>query len=37
VQHIHSVFKFGFDVGLMGTPMRFGSGFARPGKEDHPS
>ena len=33
VQHIRSVFKHGYDVGLMQTPMRFGPGFARPSKK----
>jgi integrase len=33
VQRIRSVFKFGFDAGLMATPMRFGPGFARPSKK----
>jgi integrase len=33
VQRIRSVFKFGFDVGLMPSPMRFGPGFARPSKK----
>jgi integrase len=33
VQRIRSVFKYGFDVGLMETPMRFGPGFARPSKK----
>lgn len=33
VQHIRSVFKHGFDVGLIDTPMRFGPGFARPSKK----
>ena len=33
VQRIRSVFKFGFDVGLMGTPMRLGPGFVRPSKK----
>jgi integrase len=30
VQHIRSVFKFGFEAELMKVPMRFGPGFARP-------
>jgi integrase len=34
VQHIRSVFKYGFDAGLMTTPMRFGPGFARPSKKN---
>jgi integrase len=33
VQRIRSVFKFGFDAGLLATPMRFGPGFARPSKK----
>src|SRR5262249_7335320 len=33
VQRIRSVFKFGFEGGLMATPMRFGPGFARPSKK----
>src|SRR5262249_37758149 len=33
VQRIRSVFKHGFDAGLMATPMRFGPGFARPSKK----
>jgi integrase len=33
VQHIRSVFKFGFDAELMKVPMRFGPGFARPTKK----
>ncbi|MCI0460799.1 MAG: site-specific integrase [Gemmataceae bacterium] len=33
VQRIRSVFKYGFDMGLMSTPMRFGPGFARPTKK----
>jgi integrase len=30
IQHIRSVFKHGFDAGLMPIPVRFGPGFARP-------
>ncbi|HVK16986.1 MAG TPA: tyrosine-type recombinase/integrase [Fimbriiglobus sp.] len=33
VQRIRSVFKFGYDVGVMVSPMRFGPGFARPSKK----
>jgi integrase len=30
IQHIRSVFKYGFDAGLMVVPVCFGPGFARP-------
>jgi integrase len=33
IQHIRSIFKHGFDTGMMTTPMRFGPGFARPSKK----
>jgi integrase len=33
IQHIRSVFKHGFDTGMIPTPMRFGPGFARPSKK----
>jgi integrase len=33
VQRVRSVFKYGFDTGLMPTPMRFGPRFARPSKK----
>ncbi len=33
VQCVRSVFKYGFDSGLMDKPMRFGPGFARPSKK----
>ena len=33
VQHIRSLFKHGYDAGLMAAPMRFGPGFARPSKK----
>jgi integrase len=33
IQHIRSVFKFGYDAELMAAPMRFGPGFARPSKK----
>lgn len=33
IQQIRSVFKHGYDVGLMATPFRFGPGFARPSKK----
>ncbi len=33
MQRIRSVFKYGFDSGLLATPMRFGPGFARPSKK----
>jgi len=33
VQRVRSVFKFGFNVGLIATPMRFGPGFSRPSKK----
>jgi integrase len=33
IQCIRSVFKFGFDAGLLPTPQRFGPGFKRPSKK----
>jgi integrase len=33
VQRIRSVFKYGFDEGLMPTPMRFGKRFERPSRK----
>jgi integrase len=33
IQYTRSVFKNGFDAGLIGTPVRFGPGFARPSKK----
>ena len=33
VQRIRSVFKYGYDEGLMAAPMRFGPGFSRPKKK----
>ncbi len=33
IQHVRSVFKYGYDAELMGRPMRFGPGFARPSKK----
>jgi integrase len=33
IQRARSVFKFAFDAGLIGTPVRFGPGFARPSKK----
>jgi integrase len=33
VQRVRSVFKFGFDLELVDTPVRFGPGFARPSKK----
>jgi integrase len=33
IQYTRSVFKHGFEVGLLDRPMRFGPGFARPSKK----
>jgi integrase len=33
VQRIRSVFMYGYDEGLMPTPMRFGKGFERPSRK----
>ena len=33
IQCIRCVFKFGFEVGLLATPQRFGPGFKRPSKK----
>jgi len=33
IQRIRSLFKYGDDAGLIGRPMRFGPGFARPSKK----
>jgi integrase len=33
IQHIRSVFKHGYDSGLLRAPARFGGGFARPAKK----
>ena len=33
IQRIRSVFKYGFDAGLLATPVRFGPGVARPTKK----
>lgn len=33
IQRIRSVFKFGYEAGLLAAPMRFGPGFARPTKK----
>jgi integrase len=32
VQCVRSLFKYGFDAGLLDTPVRFGPGFKRPSK-----
>jgi integrase len=33
IQRIRTVFKFGFEVGLLSTPIRYGPGFKRPSKK----
>jgi integrase len=33
IQHVRSVFKHGYDAGLLPVPTRFGPGFARPTKK----
>ncbi len=33
IQHIRSVFKYGYDAELLDRPMRFGPGFERPSKK----
>jgi integrase len=33
IQYVRSVFKFGYDSGLIDRPMRFGPGFHRPTKK----
>jgi integrase len=33
IQYARSVFKYGFDAGLIPTPVRFGPGFKRPTKK----
>jgi integrase len=33
IQRIRTVFKFGFDDGMLDRPMRFGPGFKRPSKK----
>jgi integrase len=33
IQYVRSVFKHGFDAGLIDTPVRFGPGFKRPTKK----
>jgi integrase len=33
IQCVRSVFKYGFEAGLIDKPMRFGPGFARPSKK----
>jgi integrase len=33
IQYTRSVFKYGFEAGLLDRPMRFGPGFARPSKK----
>jgi integrase len=33
VQRVRSVFKFGYDAGLIDKPVRFGPGFKRPSKK----
>jgi integrase len=33
IQCIRSVFKFGFESGILATPMRYGPGFNRPSKK----
>jgi integrase len=30
IQYVRSVFRYGFDVGLLPTPMQFGPGFRKP-------
>src|SRR5262249_51965411 len=33
IQRVRSVFKFAYEAGLIGQPMRFGPGFKRPSKK----
>lgn len=33
IQHVRSIFKHGYDAGLLPVPTRFGPGFARPTKK----
>lgn len=33
IQYVRSVFKYGYDAGLIDRPMRFGPGFSRPTKK----
>src|SRR5262245_57862368 len=33
IQCVRSVFKYGFEAGLIGNPVRFGPGFKRPSKK----
>jgi integrase len=33
IQHVRSVFKYGYDAELLAAPMRFGPGFTRPSKK----
>src|SRR5262249_52460025 len=33
IQRVRVVFNFGFDAGLIATPMRYGLGFKRPSKK----
>lgn len=33
IQAVRSVFKFGFEAGIIAVPVRFGPGFARPSKK----
>lgn len=33
IQRVRSVFKYGFDTGIMDQPMRFGPGFKKPTKK----
>ncbi|HEY7312477.1 MAG TPA: tyrosine-type recombinase/integrase [Gemmataceae bacterium] len=33
IQHVRSIFKHGYDAGLIPVPTRFGPGFARPTKK----
>lgn len=33
IQRIRSIFKFGFDDGILDNPVRFGTGFAKPSRK----